>query len=320
MKFIVSSHELSSGLADVAKVIPSKSVYPMLENLLFTIQDDILIVKASDNEITLTAEIKLNEVIEAGSVAVPGKLIVDSLKNFHDIPIQISSNEENNTLTIKWVNGESAIPFLSAADYPELPKTEGDMNNIILEASQLSNGINSTIFATTDDELRPIMNGIFIENTPDGTSFAATDTHKLSCYTINDIVCEEDKKSSFILHKKAASILKSLLVKSSNKVDVSFDEKNARFTFDKFTLVCRHIEGNFPAFRSIIPKNNPNRLVIDRSKLLETVKRITPFANQATQHIKLSMSFNQLVVSTIDVNSITYAKESLVTMMARLQK
>lgn len=309
MNFTVSSSELLHGLLSVSRVISNKNQLPILDNFLFVLKNDTLEITASDLEMTLKTNVKIDEVIEEGEIAVPAKLLTDSLKEFPDLPLTFIKNEKDSTIEIKWLNGESNLPYFSADDYPELPAIGEENTTISFPSSVLLSGINNTIYATAEEELRPVMNGIFFDITPNDTTLVASDSHKLVSYTREDIKAENS--SSFILPKKPASILKSLLTKSDDDVKIVYDSKNAYFEFDGNILICRLVEGNYPAYRSVIPTNNPNKLYINRVDLLNASKRIAVCSNQATSHVKFSLSFNKLIISAQDLSFSISAHEVL---------
>ncbi|MBQ2243897.1 MAG: DNA polymerase III subunit beta [Bacteroidales bacterium] len=309
MKFTVSSSELLHGLLSVSRVISNRNTLPILDNFLFVLSGNSLEVTASDLEMTLKTTIAIEDVQEEGEIAVPAKLLTDSLKEFPDLPLQFSTEANEEILNISWMSGASKIPFFPADDYPSLPELGDLAISASFPSDILLTGINNTIYATAEDELRPVMNGIFFDMTPENTTLVATDSHKLVYYTRHDVKVVE--KCSFILPKKPAAILRSLLGKSEDLVKVTFDTKNAYFEFDGNILICRLQEGTYPAYRSVIPKNNPNKLVINRVALLNAVKRVAVCSNQSTSHIKLSLSFNKLVISASDTNFSMSAHETL---------
>lgn len=309
MKFTVSSSELLHKLQSVSRVISNRNTLPILDNFLFVLSGNILEITASDLEMTLKTTITIEDVQEEGEIAVPAKLLTDSLKEFPDLPLQFSTEANEEILTISWMSGASKIPFFPADDYPALPQL-GDMAiSVSFPSEILLSGINNTIYATAEDELRPVMNGIFFDMGTENTTLVATDSHKLVYYTRNDIKAPE--KCSFILPKKPGAILRSLLSKADEDIKVTFDLKNAYFEFEGNILICRLQEGTYPAYRSVIPKNNPNKLVISRLSLLNAVRRVAVCSNQSTSHIKLSLTHNNLVISASDTNFSMSAHETL---------
>jgi DNA polymerase III subunit beta len=311
MKFTVSSSELLHGLLSVSRVISNKNTLPILDNFLFVLNGNSLEVTASDLEMTLKTTITIDDVKEEGEIAVPAKLLTDSLKEFPDLPLEFSTNDSDkeSILNIKWLSGASQIPYFPADDYPVLPTLEESAISVNMPAETLLTGINNTLYATAEEELRPVMNGIFFDMGPESTTMVASDSHKLVCYTRKDVKASD--KSSFILPKKPAAILKTILPKTDDPIKIIFDQKNAYFEFDNNILICRLVEGNYPAYRSVIPKNNPNKLIISRLSMLNGVKRVAVCSNQATSHIKLSLSYNQLVISAQDLSFSISAHETL---------
>ena len=267
MNFIVSSTELLRGLLSGLRVISNKTTTPILDNFLFVLRGNSLEVTASDSETTLRTVIPVDEVMEEGSAAVPAKILTDSLKEFPDMPIEFKTLEDNNTMQISWATGAQKIPFFPADYYPELPA--------LVPAETLSAGLGYTLYATADEVLRPVMNGVLFDLTPESTSLVASDSHKLVCYTRTDIRSEQ--KSSFILPKKPAAILRGL----------------------------------YPAYRTVIPKNNQNKMLISRTTLLNAAKRVSVCSNQATSSMKFSLSFNTLVISAQDTGFSISAHETL---------
>ncbi len=309
MKFTVSSSDLLRVLLSVSRVVATKSSLPILENFLFVLHGDTLEVTASDSETTLKTSLRIENSEEEGEIAVPAKLLTDSLKEFPDQPICFSTKPGESILEISWASGESQLPFFPAIDYPEIPVLDEASCEVSIPADTLLDSINNTIYATAEEEIRPVMNGIFFDMTPSGTTFVASDAHKLVCFNTSDVI--SPVPASFILHKKPANVLKGLLSKVDGDIAVRFDNRNAYFKFNDTVLVCRLIEGKFPAYRSVIPKNNENLLVIDRIELLNAVRRVAVCSNQATNHIKLKLSFNRLAISAQDMSFSIAAHEQL---------
>ena len=309
MKFSVSSSELLGGLMSVSKVIVPKPTNSILENFLFQLKGNTLTVTASDGETTLRADIPIAQVTEEGSTAVPAKLLTDSLKEFPDQPLSFSVDAGSSVMDIVWASGASKIPCFDAADFPELPVIGEISESVIIPSAILLDGINNTIYATAEEELRPVMNGIFFDIDPEVTTLVASDAHKLICYSF--LGAKLSQKSNFILHKKPASILKSILAKHDEDITIRYDNKNAYFSFGSNILVCRLIEGNYPAYRSVIPKNNSNRLVIGRTDLLGVVKRIAVCSNQISNQIRLKLSLGEVLISAQDLGFSMSAHETL---------
>ena len=301
MKFVVSSTELLSHLSAISKVISSKSTMPILDNFLFQLSETELTITASDLESTLITSLELDNIEGEGAVAVPAKLITDTLKEFPEQPLTFQIDGESYLVEIYSDNGKFSIMGQNAEDFPEQPQLDEEgASSINVSHVVLQKGIEKTLFATADDELRPVMNGIYVELTPDFMSFVASDAHKLVRYRRLDAKAEFE--SSFILPKKPAGLLKNLLPKEEFDVKLEFDDKNAFIALSNYKLICRLVEGNYPTYNSVIPTNNPNKMIIDRLNFFNTVKRVSVFSNQASNLVKLNISDNQMVVSAQDID------------------
>jgi len=310
MKFVISSTELLSHLTAISKVISSKSTMPILDNFLFRIEENFLTITASDIESTLITTIELDNVDGQGLIALPAKLLIDTLREFPEQPLTFQVDNSTFGIQIFSENGKYNIVGYDGEDFPEIPAIDEDSGQTVrVNRRSLLKGIEKTLFATADDELRPVMNGIYIEFTPDFMSFVASDAHKLVRYRRLDVKTEVD--ASFILPKKPAALLKNLLVKEESDVAVQFNDKNAFFTLSNYKLICRLVEGNYPSYNSVIPANNPNSMVIDRLAFYNTVKRVSVFANQASNLVKLTLSGSQMVVSAQDIDFSISAVERL---------
>jgi len=308
MKFVVSSSELLGRLQSVSRVIASKNTLPILDNFLFNLTGDSLTITASDLETTLHTTMPIDNVMEQGSVAIPARILTDSLKEFPEQPLTFAFNKEQNIIEFTWATGKFQVPGFPAEDYP-IAREPNDNLSITFSPDILLEGINRTLFATGDEELRPVMNGIFFDLKTDAANLVASDSHKLVCYTRPDIKSTED--ASFILPKKPANILKNLLVKVEDDVTISFDKTNAFFNFGSYRMTCRLVEGNYPAYRSVIPQGNPNNIIADRVELMNAVRRVSVCANQATNLIRLLFSANQIFVSAQDVEFRIAAQERI---------
>lgn len=310
MKFVVSSIDLLNHLQALSRVISSKNTLPILDNYLFKLDGKVLEITASDLETTMVTTMELENTSGSGSIAIPAKLITDSLREFPDQPLTFSINTENFAVAISSENGQFAIMGQHGEDFPQLPRIKPDRSvSLKLSATSLVTGITSTLFATADDELRPVMNGIFIELNPTDITFVASDAHKLVRYKRTDV--SADSSAAFILPKKPAGLLKNLLSKGHEELSIEFDDKNAFFTLPSFRLVCRLVEGNYPSYNSVIPTNNQNKLLIDRVKLLNTIRRVSVFSNQASNLVRMAIKGNRLTVSAQDIDFSTSAVEEL---------
>ncbi|MBQ7254072.1 MAG: DNA polymerase III subunit beta [Bacteroidales bacterium] len=308
MKFIASSTQLLIGLNSVSKVISAKPALAILDNYLFDLKGNTLFVTASNGETSLKTEINIEKVYEEGQITVPARLFTDSLRSLPDQPLTFAT-DHNSSLIITWASGASKIPFHPAEDYPALPVIAEDFNTVSISAEALMNGISDTIYATAEEELRPVMNGIFFDISEDSISMVASDAHKLVRYWLRDI--KNPAICSFILHKKPAAILKNILAKVEDDVVIRFDRRNAFFSFGNTLLVCRLIDGNYPAYKSILPKNNPNKMIINRAELLGAVRRVAVYSNQATSHVLLKIAGGELMISAEDTGYSISAYERL---------
>ena len=310
MKFVVSSSELLSHLSAISKVISSKNTIPILDNFLFDLSETNLTITASDLESTLITRIELDNTEGKGIIAVPAKLLIDTLKEFPEQPLTFKIDEDTFGIEIFSDNGKYSVVGQSGEEYPEIPKIDEEKAVSVTVAPKIfQKGIEKTIFATADDELRPVMNGIFVEISPDDISFVASDAHKLVRYRRSDAKAEFD--SSFIFPKKPASLLHNLLPREEFQIKLDFDNKNAKFTLSDYTIICRLVEGNYPSYNSVIPKNNPFLMVIDRLTFYNTLKRVAIFSSQASNLIKLNISDNQVIISAQDIDFSISAVEKL---------
>jgi DNA polymerase III subunit beta len=310
MKFVVSSTELLNHLTAISRVISSKSTLPILDNFLFNLEENKLTITASDLESTLITWVELDNTEGIGEIATPAKLLIDTLKEFPEQPLTFQINTETYAIEIYSENGKFSIMGQNGEEYPELPEVHSSTaTSVTMGHDILLSGINKTLFATADDELRPVMNGILIEISPDDATFVASDAHKLVRYKRSDVKAEID--SSFILPKKPAALLKNLLPKEDFDVKLEFDEKNAFFSLTNFRVICRLVEGKYPSYNSVIPTTNPNKMQIDRLELYNTLRRVSVFSNQASNLVRLKISGNQLVVSAQDIDFSISAVERL---------
>jgi len=301
MKFVVSSTELLGHLQAISRVISSKNTLPILDNFLFNLSGNDLEITASDLESTLITRMKLENAEGEGIIALPARILLDTLKEFSAQPLAFDLNLETMAVVINSENGKFSVMGQNGIDFPALPAIKKDKRSSFpINADVLLAGISRTLFATADDELRPVMGGIFVEAAPDGITFVASDAHKLVRYQRLDAVA--DDSSSFILPKKPASLLKNILPREEGPVTVEFDDKNAFFNLNDYRVVCRLVEGNYPNYNSVIPKNNPRKITIDRVEFYNTLRRVSVFSNQASNLVKLQLKGNQITVSAQDID------------------
>jgi DNA polymerase-3 subunit beta len=306
MKFIVSSSQLLKQLQLLSGVINSNNTLPILDNFLFEFKDDELKITASDLETTMSAVIEVGA-DETGSIAIPAKLLLETLKTFPEQPLTFTV-EENHIIEISSESGKYALAY---ADGDEFPKSvELDTTSAtILNGAILAEAISKTIFASGNDDLRPVMSGVFFQFSTEGLTFVATDAHKLVKYVRNDVFANDN--AEVIMPKKPLNILKNILANSQSDVKIEFNESNARFTFDNITLICRLIDGKYPNYEAVIPKENPNKLTINRSLFLNSVRRVSIFSSKSTHQIRLKMAGTELKIYAEDIDFSNRADERL---------
>ena len=311
MKFGISSTLLLNMLQNGVKLITARQTMPILEYFLLTIEGNKLTVTASDLETTLITTATVESDGPDGSFAVPSKLIIDTLREFSDQPITISVNSDTYEIVITWQTGQISIPGLNGAGYPEITEFEQEStHSVTLPASWLFGVISKTIFAAADNNLRPIMNGIYFDITPQAISFVTTDAQKMVRVIMNGETGTEEP-CSFILPKKPALLLKPVLQKESEDVTIRFDSKNIVFDMSECKLICRAIEGKYPNYQAVIPKNNTNKLLVERTSLLNCVKRVSVCANQASNLIKLNISANNVELVAQDIDFSVAANDNI---------
>ncbi|TRX70909.1 DNA polymerase III subunit beta [Carboxylicivirga sp. M1479] len=310
MKFVVSSTELLSHLQAISRVISNKSTLPILDNFLFDLKDNKLVLTASDLEVTMVTSLDIDNSDGEGIIALPSRILLETLKKFPEQPLNFDIDMDSFGVNIVTEKGKFSIVGQNGADFPKLPQLDADKSSSLqVEVGLLESGVNKTLFATADDELRPVMNGILVELSPDNMTFVASDSHKLVRYRRLD--AKTDFSASFILPKKPAGLLKNVLPKESGEVAIEFDDKNAFFTLPNYKLVCRLVEGNYPSYNAVIPQDNPYKVIIDRSEFHNTLGRVSIFSNQASNLVKLKMTAGEMIVSAQDIDFSISAHERL---------
>ena len=305
MKFIISSSDLLKNLQILGSILNTNNTLPILDNFLFDIENNSLTITSSDLETSLSSNISIESSINI-KIAVPAKLLIDILKSLPDQPLTFSM--ENNILEINSNNGKYALSYMDGDEFPKSIIIE-DASEIIFDSKVLLSIINSTIFASGNDDLRPIMSGVFFQISSDNACFVATDAHKLVKCIRNDI--KSESSIEFIAPNKPLNILKSILPDNKSDVKVFYNKTNAIFSFLNFTLICRLIDGKFPNYEAVIPKENPNILEIDRNQLLNSTKRASIFSSKTTNQVKFEIKGNLLKISAEDLDFNNKAEETL---------
>jgi DNA polymerase III subunit beta len=306
MKFIVSSTYLLKQLQVLGGVINNSNTLPILDNFLFDLNQSELTISASDLETTMSSIIDVESDNE-GSVAIPAKLLLDILKTFPEQPLTFIV-EENNTVEISSNHGKYALAYANGEEFPKAVELENP-SSTTLSGDILASAISKTIFAAGNDDLRPVMSGVFFQFSTESLTFVATDAHKLVKYTRNDVSASET--AEFIMPKKPLTLLKGILVGNDGDVTIEYNDSNAKFTFDSTVLICRLIDGKYPNYEAVIPKENPNKLTIDRTQFLNSVKRVSIFSNKTTHQVRLKIAGAELNVSAEDIDYSNKAEERL---------
>jgi DNA polymerase-3 subunit beta len=307
MNFVVSTSALLKHLKSIGGVLNTNNTIPILDCFLFELSKGELTLSASDMETTITTSLKVDS-NESGSIAIPAKTLLEALSNLPEQPISFIIDKAKQSAKLKTETGDYNISGQKGEEYPKLAKLDSQ-SSIIIKSDVLGNAINKTIFATGNDDLRPVMSGVYCQFNEGNSIFVATDAHKLVRYTRND--SKAAVAASFIMPKKPLNILKGLLAGVDDAVKVEFNKTNALFSFSNIKLVCRLIDGKYPNYEAVIPKQNPNKLTIDRSAFLGALKRVSVFANKATHQIRVKVTGSQLRVSAEDLDFANEGHETL---------
>lgn len=310
MRFTVSSQKLGTRLSTLAKVINSKNSMPILDCFLFDVADGQMSITASDSENTMCTRVELDECEGSGSFCVSNRTLLDAVKELSEQPITFDVNLDTIQIKILYLNGMYNIVGLASDEYSKVLPLQVENTTITMESSVLAENISRSIFATAQDELRPIMNGIYFDLKEDSLSIVASDGHKL-VRNMNFGV-KSEQPMAFVLPKKPANLLKNVLAKDESDVVIRFDNRNAEITYAEGTLVCRLLEGRYPNYNSVIPQNNPNKMSIDRKGMLSALRRVLPFASDASQLVRLRIESGRLEISSEDLDFATSAKEELI--------
>ena len=307
MKFTLSSTALSSRLQTLARVINSKNSLPILDSFLFEVNNQQLTITASDSENVMRSTLPLDEVEGDGSFAVPNRTLLDAMKELPEQPLTFEVNTDNLTIKIIYQNGLYNLTAQNAGEYPRSQQVPEGATVISIDAVALNDNLTRSLFATAQDELRPVMNGIYFDLTPEALAVVASDGHKL--VRNKNFNIKSETPAAFILPKKPATLLKNMLGKEQGDVTIKFDERTAEISFADGVLTCRLIEGRYPNYNSVIPQQNPNQLTIDRRSLIGALKRVLPFASESSQLVRFHLDAGRLELSSEDIDFATSAKE-----------
>lgn len=306
MKFIVSSSLLYKEIQVLGGIINSSNTLPILDNFLFEINNNILVLSSSDLESTMTSQIEI-ESTSTDKIAISAKLLTDILKTFSEQPLTFIKTD-NNTIEISASNGKYSLAYLNGDEFPKQVEIL-DAHETVINGSDLGNAINSTIFASGTDDLRPVMSGVFFQFNSESLKFVATDAHKLVKFETTEYTASE--VSEFIMPKKPLQILKGILQTESSDLTIQHNDSNAKFIFDKSSITCRLIDGKFPNYEAVIPKDNPNVLTIDRQLFLNSARRVSIFSNKTTNQVRLKLAGSLLNISAEDFDFSNKADENL---------
>jgi len=311
MKCIVSNDVLIKNLQAINGVIATNTSLPILETFLFEINEDSLMITSSDMETSIQVQIPALMIESPGKIAIPAKILVETLKTLPAIPITISANDPNNPLSIELIAGEGRYKLAGydPDDYPRRPKME-DPEAVKVNSQIISTAISKTIFATISDMLRPAMTGVYWEFGEDYANFVGTDAHRLVRYRRMDVKVE--KAFSFILPKKTSNILKNILASLDTEVHIEYNNINASFTFENYNVICRLIDQKYPNYEAVIPIDNPNKLIVERTELINSLKRSTIFANQSTHQVRFMVNGQTLTLRAEDIDFANEATETIV--------
>jgi len=307
MKFIVSSAALLKQLSGINGVITTNPVVPILENFLFEISEGKLSVTASDLQTSMISEIEV-ESKENGNIAVPARILLETLKNLPEQPVTFSIDEETYSIEISSDNGRYKLAGENATDFPKVPAVSNDFS-VEMSTEVLSSAINNTIFATSSDELRPAMTGVYLNLTDTNTTFVATDGHRLVRYRRVDVA--SDNGTTIIIPRKALNLLKTTLPLENTAVSVEFSVSNAFFKFGNVRMICRLIDERYPDYDNVIPADNDNVMTINRMEFLSSLRRIAIYANKTTHQVRLKIAGSELQISAEDLDFANEANERL---------
>ncbi|WP_306643090.1 DNA polymerase III subunit beta [Sanyastnella coralliicola] len=308
MKFVVASDKLHKQLQLLSGVLNSSNTLPILDNFLFELSPNKATISASDLETTMTTAMEVMTDDEA-SIAIPAKLLIDTLKSFgsSSIPLTFKIDEKSLAIEVTSDQGRYKLAGANGSEFPKAPAIESD-KSFDMDGGVLSSAINRSLFAAGNDDLRPVMSGLFFEIHEDKMHFVATDAHRLVRYTRSDV--QAGAAGSFIVPKKPLNLLKNV-VAGADKVTVTYSESNAHFAFDDISLMCRLIDGKYPNYEAVIPKDNPNKLTVNRDQMSQSIRRVSLFANKTTHQVRLKIAGSELHISAEDLDFANSAIERM---------
>lgn len=307
MKFVVSSKALLQQLSAISGVIASNPVVPILENFLCEVNQGKLTVTASDLQTSIITELEV-DAKESGSIAVPARILIETLRNLPEQPVTFTIDQASYNIEIQSENGQYRLSGENATDFPKIPVVE-DGHSVEVPADVLASAVSNTIFATSTDELRPAMTGVFLNLNGSNSTFVATDGHRLIRYRRTDVA--SGSKASIIVPRKSLNLLKSTLPSDNTPVTMQFNNSNIFFRFNNYRMICRLIDERYPDYENVIPQDNNNQMVINRMDFLSSLKRIAIYANKTTHQVRLRINGGQLNISAEDLDYSNEAKEKL---------
>ena len=309
MKFIVSSLKFLKSLQALSGVIGSNNTLPILDDFLFQLSDSGLKITVSDLETTMTVNVTPDVMEGAGEVTIPARILLDIMKNFPDVPVTVNVSEDTLAVVLNAGEGQYKLSGHKSDEFPQIPVME-DTSVWEIPADVLARGFEKTVFATGNDEIRPIMSGVLMEMKENSMTFVATDAHKLVRYRRTDL--RSDVQASFIMPKKPINQLKNILGSLGDEpVKIEFNRTNASYVFGDYKLVCRLIEGHYPNYEAVIPAKNPNQLVIDRQLFLSAIRRVAVFSSKATHQVRFKIAGQEILLTAEDIDFYNEAKERL---------
>ena len=312
MRFITNSQQLLKQLQSLGGVLSVNNAVPIIACYHFHLEDGKLTIKTTDLSTTLvsTMEVETPHMDQAEEVAIPSKLLLDAIKAFDDVPMTFTVDQQNHNITIETGSGKYSLAGMDAETYPTMPSGE-TTGSLTMSSTALVEALNKTLFATSNDDMHPMMTGVYCEMTPDGITFVATDAHKLVRYRRSDTT--SDESTNFILPKKPINVVRNILAtrKEETEVTLEFNNTNVFISFDNFYIVCRLVDGRYPNYEAAIPKDNPRKLILDRQSFLNALRRVSIFASEATRQVRLSLTETQMEISAEDHEFSNMAHESI---------